>query len=153
MKESWEARWLRWRFNFFPAYRRTGARIVFIAPDYREVRIRLALNWSTKNHNGTIFGGSLYAALDPVFVMMLFFILRNEKVIIWTKVSHIDFLRPGRSTLYANFILPESDIKNILLRLKTENKVDCDFKVELVDKSNVVTVRMQQTVSIRKSRS
>jgi hypothetical protein len=27
MKESVKTRLMRWRFNFFPAYRRTGARI------------------------------------------------------------------------------------------------------------------------------
>ena len=40
-----------------PAYRRTGARITYIAGDLREVRIKLQLNWKIRNYVGTIFGG------------------------------------------------------------------------------------------------
>ena len=54
MSESWQTRLRRWGFNFFPAYRGTGARITYIAADWREVRIRLPLSWRTRNYVGTI---------------------------------------------------------------------------------------------------
>jgi hypothetical protein len=59
---------MRWGFNFFPAFRGTGARITYIAGDYREMRVELPLNWRTRNYVGTIFGGSLYGAVDPAGV-------------------------------------------------------------------------------------
>lgn len=61
MTESLRTRIERFGFNFFPAYRRTGARITYIRADWREVRIRLPLNWRTRNYVGTIFGGSMFA--------------------------------------------------------------------------------------------
>ena len=39
MKESFRSRLARWGFNHFPAYRRTGARVTYIAADFHEVRI------------------------------------------------------------------------------------------------------------------
>jgi hypothetical protein len=41
MTESWNTRLRRYAFNFFPAYRGTGARFTYIAGDWREVRIKL----------------------------------------------------------------------------------------------------------------
>jgi hypothetical protein len=63
MPESWNTRVTRWGFNWFPAYRGTGARIDYIASDWREVRIRLPLSRRTRNYVGTIFGGSMYGAV------------------------------------------------------------------------------------------
>ena len=71
MAESRHTRLQRWRFNFFPAYRGAGARITYIAADWREVRIKLPLNWLTRNYVGTIYGGSMYGAVDPIYMIML----------------------------------------------------------------------------------
>jgi acyl-coenzyme A thioesterase PaaI-like protein len=46
-------------------------RVTYIAADWREVRIQLPLNWRTRNYVGTIFGGSLYGAVDPIYMIML----------------------------------------------------------------------------------
>jgi hypothetical protein len=65
-------RWLmRWRFNFFPAFRGTGLRITCIADDWREVHTSVPLNWKTGDYVRTIFGGSMYGAVDPVYMLML----------------------------------------------------------------------------------
>jgi hypothetical protein len=45
MPESLSTKLARWGFNFFPAYRGTGARITYIASDWREVRIKVPLSW------------------------------------------------------------------------------------------------------------
>jgi acyl-coenzyme A thioesterase PaaI-like protein len=71
MHESLRSRFYRWGFNLFPAYCATGARITFISHDFREVRIKLPLSWQTRNYVGTIFGGSMCAAIDPVYMLML----------------------------------------------------------------------------------
>jgi hypothetical protein len=62
MPESSQSRLMRWKFNLFPAYRGTGGRITYISDDLREVRVKIPLNWRTRNYVGTIYGGSLYGA-------------------------------------------------------------------------------------------
>ena len=64
MPESFKSRWFRRGFNFFPAYRGTGGRLIYIADDWHEVRVKLPLNWRTRNYVGTIYGGSIYGAPD-----------------------------------------------------------------------------------------
>ena len=41
-----------WRFNLCPAYRGSGARVTYIASDWREVRVRLPLSWRSRNYVG-----------------------------------------------------------------------------------------------------
>jgi hypothetical protein len=43
--ESFATKIDRWQFNFFPAYRGTGARVLFISHQHREMRIKIPLNW------------------------------------------------------------------------------------------------------------
>ena len=70
----WRILPVRWRphaFNLFPAFRGTGGRVRFVSSDFREVSVELPLNWRTRNYVGTIFGGSLYACVDPFYMIML----------------------------------------------------------------------------------
>jgi acyl-coenzyme A thioesterase PaaI-like protein len=97
MPESWPTRLARWRCNWFPAYRATGARITYIAADWREVRIRLPLSRRTRNYVGTIFGGSLYGALDPIYMIML--IKAGPDYTVWDKAATIRFLRPPATVM------------------------------------------------------
>src|SRR6266849_6639758 len=112
MAESLASRFLRWKFNFFPAYRGTGAWVTYIAGDFREVRVRLPLSWRTRNYVGTIYGGSLYGAVDGVYMVMLIRILGPEYTV-WDKAATIRFRKPGRSTLYARFVIDEEEIATI----------------------------------------
>src|SRR5215475_5393241 len=100
---------MRWMFNLFPAYRGTGGRVTYIAADFREVRVKLPLSWRTRNYVGTIFGGSLYGAVDPVYMIMLIRIL-GPGWTVWDKAATIHFRRPGRETLFARFVLGDEEI-------------------------------------------
>lgn len=71
-------------FNLFPAYRGTGGRLIYVAEDFCEVRVKLPVNWRTRNYVGTIYGGSVYASIDPIYMLMLIQILGPE-YIVWDK--------------------------------------------------------------------
>jgi hypothetical protein len=149
MPESAASRRLRLGFNLFPAFRGTGARITYISGDYREVHVRLRLNWRTRNYVGTIFGGSLYGAVDPHYMIMLIKILGPD-YIVWDKASTIRFKKPGRGTLYAKFVIPEEEIATIRRVLETEHSVDRVYHVNLTDSEGVVHAEIDKTLYIRK---
>jgi len=149
MPESLRTRLQRWGYNLYPAYRGTGARIAYIASDWREVRVRLPLSWRTRNVVGTIFGGSLYAAVDPVYMLMLIENLGDDYVV-WDKAASIRFLAPGRSTLYARFLLDEEELVAIRSLLRQETKVDRTYTVELVDGDGDVHARVEKTIHVHR---
>ena len=152
MPESWSSRLTRWRLNWFPAYRATGARITYISADRSEVRIRLPLNRRTRNYVGTIFGGSMYAAVDPVYMVMLIEVLGPEYVV-WDKAATIRFLRPGRQELYASFRLTPDDVAAIRSEVDATGRTERQFTVELQDAAGDVHAVAEKVVSIRRRRS
>jgi len=146
--ESWTTRRARWKFNLIPAFRGTGSRIVFISHDWREVRVRLPLSWRTRNYVGTIFGGSLYGAIDPVYMIMLIQILGPD-YIVWDKAANIRFLRPGRETLYGVFHLAEDELKSIKERVDAQGKIEWRTVVELKNAAGEVHASCEKVLSIR----
>src|SRR6266567_773352 len=137
MPESRATRWLRWKFNFFPAWRGIGARVTYIAADFREVRVELPLNWRTRNYVGTIFGGSLYGAVDPMYMILLIKIL-GPGYTVWDKAATIRFVKPGRGTLCARFLVEEEEIQTIHSLLETVPSIDRLYRVDLVDADGIV---------------
>lgn len=148
MPESFETRMLRWRFNLFPAWRGTGARVMYIAADYREIRVRLPLSWRTRNIVGTIFGGSLYGAADPMYMIMLMKLL-GPGYLVWDKAASIRFRKPGRSTLHAIFRIDDAEVQAIR-EAAASGPIDRDYNVDLVDHDGVVHASVTKTIYIRK---
>jgi len=149
MPESWASRRMRWGFNFFPAFRGTGARVTYISGDFREVRVKLPLSWRTRNYVGTIFGGSFYGAVDPHYMIMLIKIL-GPGYVVWDKAAAIRFKKPGRGTLYARFEISEEEIVTIRRLLETESSIDRVYNVDLTDAAGVVHASVEKTVYIRR---
>jgi acyl-coenzyme A thioesterase PaaI-like protein len=147
MPESRETRFRRFYFNFFPAYRRTGARITYIQSDYHEIHIKLGLNWKTRNYVGTIFGGSMFAAADPIYMVMLINILGTD-YIIWDKSGEIRFVRPGTGTLTARFKLEKQQIEQIRQEVDDKKEGVFDFGVDFVNKEGKVTSRVTKKIYV-----
>jgi Domain of unknown function (DUF4442) len=138
---------MRWGFNLWPCYWGTGARVTFIARDWREVRVRLPLTWRTRNYVGTIFGGSLYAAVDPFYMIML---MKNlgPGFVVWDKAAAIRFRRPGRGPLTATFRLDEAEVEEVRRLLQEQVRLDRTYAVQLVDSMGVVHVDIEKVIHI-----
>lgn len=147
MPESLRTRLQRWGFNLFPAYRGTGARITHIASDWREVRVEVPLSWRTRNYVGTIFGGSMYGAVDPVYMLMLIKNLGSDYVV-WDRAASIRFRAPGRSTLRARFRLDEEEVGAIRAALREARSVDRVYTVDLVSDEGEVHATVEKTLHV-----
>ncbi|RQG96646.1 DUF4442 domain-containing protein [Natrarchaeobius chitinivorans] len=154
MLSALRSRLYRIGFNLFPAYRRTGGRVTYVAPDWQEVRIKLPLNWRTRNYVGTTFGGSLYGAVDPFYMMMLMKSL-GDGYVVWDKEAEIRFKKPGRETLYAKFSLSDEEIAAIRAELEADGteSIDRHYTVDLVDAEGTVHATVRKTVYVTTDRS
>ncbi|HEU0299566.1 MAG TPA: DUF4442 domain-containing protein [Longimicrobium sp.] len=152
MPESLHTRLMRWGFNLFPAYRGTGGRITYISADLREMRVRLPLSLRTRNYVGTIFGGSMYGAVDPVYMIMLIRLL-GPGYVVWDKAASIRFRRPGRTTLYARFVLDDAELDAIRDILTREPTVERSYTVDLADADGVVHATVEKVIHVRRKRS
>lgn len=150
MPESFRTRLARWGFNLFPAYCSTGARVIYISDDWREVRVRLPLTWRTRNYVGTIFGGSMYAAVDPIYMMMLIKIL-GPRYVVWDKAASIRFRKPGRADLEAWFTISSDETDLIHQELEQHPSLDRTYHVDMVDAAGVVHASFEKVLYIRKA--
>ena len=147
MPESFQSCLFRLGFNFFPAYRGTGGRVTYIADDWHEVRVKLPLNWRTRNYVGTIYGGSIYGAIDPIYMLMLIKIL-GPGYTVWDKAAGIRFRKPGRDTLFARFVLDAKEINEIKELTENERSIDRVYNMELKDAGGVVHAQIEKTIYI-----
>lgn len=147
MPENFSSKIDRIKFNFFPAYRGTGARVVYIADDYREIKIKIPLSRRTRNYVGTIYGGSMYGGIDPIYMLMLIKNLGRDYTV-WDKAARIRFKKPGKETLFAEFFLTANELGEIREILKNQKSVDRIYTVELKDKNGTIHCLIEKTLYI-----
>ena len=136
-----------WRFrqlvNWAPAYFGTGGKVIFWSADSLEVQIRLRLSLLTRNYVGTLFGGSLFAAADPFYMIMLMRALGSSYVV-WDKAAHIRFKKPGKSTLYAHLRISDQDLQTIKDQVRDCGHSVKTFTIRWVDKGQVVHAEIER---------
>lgn len=145
--ESRRSRFFRFALNVWPCIRGGGARVERIAGDFRYLRVRLPLNWRTRNRVGTIFGGSMYSATDPYFMLMLMEVL-GKGYVVWDKAASIRFRRPGKETLYVEFELPEERVQEVRSKVEESGEADFVWRVELKDRAGMVHAEIDKTVYV-----
>jgi len=138
-----------WSFYLFGCYRGTGARLRFISEDWSEVLLELPLSWRTRNYVGTIFGGSIYSAVDPIYMLMLIHRLGPE-FIVWDKAASIQFKKPGKDTLHAHFLVNDAELAAIRAALSTQRSLDRSYTIELKDGAGTVCATVEKLIYIRR---
>ena len=90
-------------FNLSPMYRRSVGKLVFVSKDLYHVQVEIPLNYKNRNYVGAIFGGSMFSATDPIYMIQLIQILGNDYVV-WDKAVNTRYKRPAKGTIYGEFI-------------------------------------------------
>jgi len=138
-------------FNLWPPLMGAGIRIKRIRPDWKEVDVEMKLRAWNANYVGTHYGGSLYSMTDPFFMVMLIEILGRD-YIVWDKSASIRFRKPGRGTVYAEFRVTDEQIAEIRGALKTEEKIEREFSIEVKDGAGEVIAQVKKLLHFRNKR-
>lgn len=147
---SLRLRLFKFLWNLYPPFFFSGIHIRYVAPDWKEVIVELRKHFWTRNYVGTAFGGSLYAACDPFYMLMLIKILGVKDYIVWDKGAVIDFKKPGRSTITYRFMLTDQKIEGLLKEVEEKGKVLPEFTVNGVDTQGEVVVSIRKILYVRK---
>jgi hypothetical protein len=124
-------------FNLSPMYRRSTGRIYFVSDDLLEVKIKIPLSYKNRNFVGTIFGGSLSSATDPIFMIQLMYILGKDYVV-WDKGSTIKFRRPADQTAHAKFTFNGEEINQIKNDIAQNKEIDLIKKMAITNKDGSI---------------
>ena len=123
----------KYGFNISPMYRRSTGKIVDVSDNLYNVKVKIPISYKNKNYVGSIFGGSLFSATDPVFMIQLMNILGNDYVV-WDKSATIKFKRPAKENSYVNFTFTEDEIQQIKERVKEEKEIDLSKEINITNK-------------------
>ncbi|WP_322999117.1 DUF4442 domain-containing protein [Castellaniella sp.] len=145
LPRQWQARALRMGFNLHPAFRATGGRVVYVAPDLLHIRVRLALTRRTRNVVGSIYGGSLFAVTDGVHAGMLMARLGPD-VIVWDKAATIRYRKPAFHALTADFRLSDEELQDIRAALDRDHETERSYPVLLKGPDGTVHTEVQRTL-------
>lgn len=140
---------LRRGMNLWPPFLGAGIKVESIAKDFRHARVRLKLGLLNRNIVGVHFGGSLFAMTDPFFMMMVSQNL-GKGYIIWDQAAKIEFLKPGKGKVHADFAITQNQLDEIIQAAESGNKVLRDFTVDIKDHEGDVVARVTKTLYIRK---
>lgn len=135
-------------FNYSPMYRRSTARIVAISKDLLNVTIKLPISYKNKNYVNSIFGGSMFAAVDPIPMVQLMHLLGDDYVV-WDKSAEIYFKKPAKETLYADFIYTTIEVNAILNRVATEKEMEVTKVTQLTNfDRTIIYCEVRKTIYI-----
>ncbi len=115
------------------------------------IRVKMPLNHKNRNLVGVHFGGSLYSMVDPFYMLMLMYHL-GSKYIVWDKAAHINFLSPGRGTVYADIRLDSTEIEHVKNLAENYAPIHRVYTVDVFDEAGIRIAEIQKTLYIRRKK-
>ncbi|AKK67123.1 DUF4442 domain-containing protein [Xanthomonas translucens] len=135
--------------NLWPPFLFAGVHLVELSPDYRYARVELRMRPWNRNYVGTHFGGSLFAMTDP-FWMLLAMQNLGRAYYVWDKAGSIEFVRPGRGTVSAQFRLDDALLDEMRAATAGGDKYLRWFDNEILDAQGEVVARTRKQLYVRR---
>ncbi len=137
--------------NAYPPYVGAGIHISEVAQDLSRIVVTMSMYPWNRNFLGTHFGGSLYAMCDPFFLFQILFSLGDDYVV-WDKSASVKFMKPGKGTVRAEFLMPASKIEELRSLAASGLKVEPVFQVQVKDETGDVVADVEKVLYIRLKR-
>ncbi|WP_445722422.1 DUF4442 domain-containing protein [Flavobacterium sp.] len=128
-------------------YRRSCGKLFFVSDDLHVVKVKIPLNYKNRNYVGSMFGGSLFSATDPIYMIQLMNILGSDYVV-WDKSTDIRFRRPAYKNAFVTFEFTKEEIEKIIERVKVENAIDIVKQLYITDGKETVFTELDKTIYI-----
>jgi len=139
---------LRHIFNVWPPFLLSGIHVTEMAADWSFARVELRMRPWNRNYVGTHFGGSLFAMTDPFWM-----ILAKERLggdyYVWDKAAEIEFVKPGKGTLHAEFRLDQHVLDEIRADAANGEKHLRWMPADVFNAQNEVVARVRKQIYVR----
>ncbi len=144
-------RFFRLFMNLWPPFWGMRIHIEHIGDDWKTLRMRMKLGLRNKNYVGSHFGGGLFAMVDPFYMLMHMHLLGPD-YLVWDRSAKIEFLTPGRTTVYAHFVVTDEMIETAKAQTAKGEKFQPTYRIDIVDDKGAIVAHVDKTLYIRKKR-
>jgi acyl-coenzyme A thioesterase PaaI-like protein len=143
---------LKWLMRFYPPLFFQRIWVKEFSKGFKGVKVKINKSLLNQNYNGSIFGGTIFAAADPFFPILFNQILTlngKKNLRIWSKSSKVDFLKPALTSLFFEIMLTDADIEQALATLTIAGKYEGRFPVDIYNKNGEICVSLLNEVYVR----
>ena len=116
-------RLFKYGFNLSPMYRRSTGRLIEVSKDLLYVKVKVPISYKNRNYVNSIFGGSMFSAVDPIPMVQLINLL-DDNYIIWDKSAEVFFKKPAKETLFAEFTYNSEEIAAIKKEVNDKKEIE-----------------------------
>lgn len=134
--------------NFYPPWIGAGIRVDEIRDNFTYAKVSMPLRFYNRNYVNTHFGGSLYSMCDPMYMLLLLNALGRD-FIVWDKGARIDYRKPGKGTVSAEFLLQDELLDSIRAMQPNETRL-IELPVDVKDDSGEVVAQVVKIEYIKR---
>jgi len=142
---------LKWVMRFYPPLFFQRVWVKSFTPGFKGVTVVIRKSIFNKNYNGTIFGGTSFAAVDPFYPVLFQQILKRKgyNIIVWLKSAQIQYLKPGYTDLQFTISVSDDTIAEAEHILNTDGKYIKTFPIEVFNTSGDLCVSVDAELYVR----
>lgn len=143
---------LTWVMRFYPPFLFQRIWVKKFLPGFTGVDVRVRYSLFNRNSNGSIFGGTIFSATDPLYALLFGQLMQRKgmKVIVWLKSAKIAYKKPARSSLLIQIRIDPKDVQEAEETLNTVGKFVRTFTIELIDREGEVCAVAENEVYMKK---
>ncbi|MET4137764.1 DUF4442 domain-containing protein [Pedobacter sp. UYP1] len=144
-------RTLKWGLRFYPPLLFQRIWVKKFHQGFRGADVKIYKSLFNKNYNGSIFGGTIYAATDPFYALLFDQLLQRQgfKIRVWLKSASIQYLKPGRSALFFTIIITDEMLNDAIEALNTSGKFVKAYPMEIKNSAGEVCATVMNEVYVR----
>ncbi len=142
---------LKWALCFYPPLLFQRIWVRKFHSGFRGVDVKIAKSLLNRNYNGSIFGGTIYAATDPFYALLFDQLLQRLgfKVRVWLKSASIQYLKPGRGHLYFTIVVTDDMLNEAIEALNNSGKFVKAYPMEITNADGQVCATVMNEVYLR----
>ena len=142
---------LKWAMCLYPPLLFQRIWVKKFHPGFRGVDVKISNSFLNRNYNGSIFGGTIYAATDPFHAILFDQLMQRKgyKVRVWLKSGSIQYLKPGLTSLHFTIKITDEMIAEAEQTIKANKKFVKTYPIELFNKNGELCATALNEVYLR----
>ncbi|WP_410221557.1 DUF4442 domain-containing protein [Pedobacter sp.] len=144
-------RTLKWALSLYPPLLFQRIWVRKFHKGFRGVDVKISNSFLNRNYNGSIFGGTIYAATDPFYAILFDQLMQRKgyKCRVWLKSASIQYIKPGMSALYFTITITDEMIAEAEKALTETGKFVKAYPMELYNKQGELCATVMNEVYLR----
>lgn len=141
---------LKWLIRFYPPLFFQRVWVKKFHENFRGVDVVIVNSIFNRNYNASIFGGTIFAAADPFYPILIDQIFKHKgyNTVVWLKNGSVKYIKPARTNLTFTITLSEQEIEETERLLNEKGKYVSTFTVSLYNKQNELCAVIENDVYI-----